>query len=124
MTIQPGDLNVSDTELARRVIVHARTTIAPCLNSLEGDDRLDAIAILSGVAKEALARGARGITNQRVGTASVSYGAASSWFTDDDRAALRALSEQAGAGDGSHPVGRFPLPTHVYRHVWPEEEER
>lgn len=124
MTILPGDLNVPDTELARRVIVHARTTIAPCLNSLDGGDREDAIAILSGAAKEAMARGARNVTSQRVGTASVSYGSASSWFTDDDRAALRALCAQASTTDGSHPIGRFPLPARAYRHVWPEEEDR
>lgn len=124
MAILPGDLNVSDAELARRVIVHARTTIAPCLNSLEGDDRLDAIAILAGVAKEALRRGSRDVVNQKVGTASVSYGSVSSWFTDDDRAALRALCAQASTTDGSHPIGRFPLATRAYRHVWPEEEER
>lgn len=124
MAILPADLNVPDVELARRVIVHARTTIAPCLNSLEGDDRLDAIAILAGVAKEALGRGSRSVVNQKVGTASVSYGPAESWFTKDDRASLRALCAQAGSGDGSHPIGRFPLPTRAYRHVWPEEEQR
>jgi hypothetical protein len=124
MSISPDNLGVSDVQLARRVIVHARMTIAPCLDSLTDEPREDAIAILAGVAKEAMARGARDVTSQRVGTASVSYGSASSWFTDDDKAALRALCAPASTADGSHPIGRFPLPARAYRHVWPEEEER
>lgn len=41
----------SDDSLARRVLVRARS-IAPCLDTLEGEPRLDAIAILTGVVAE------------------------------------------------------------------------
>lgn len=123
MTITAEDLNVPDELLARRVLAHARV-IAPCLQTLTGDAREDAIAILQGVAREAMARGARSVVSQSVGTARVSYGSASSWFTDDDRAALRVLCPAVAESVASagHPVGRFPNPTRAYKTVWPEEE--
>lgn len=123
MTIAAEDLKASDALLARRVLAHARV-IAPCLQTLTGDAREDAIAILQGVAREAMARGTRSVVSQSVGTARVSYGSASSWFTDDDRAALRVLCPAVAESVASagHPVGRFPKPTRAYKTVWPEEE--
>lgn len=122
MAIDALDLKVPDKVLARRVLAHARV-IAPCLPSLDGDAREDAIAILEGVAREAMARGSRLVTSQSVGSARVSYGSASSWFTDDDRDALRALCPAAATVSAAtgHPVGAFPRPTALYKHVWPEE---
>ncbi len=122
--IDPQDLGIPDTVLARRVLAHARTTIAPGLDSLEGDALEDAVAILSGVATEAMGRGSRSVTSQSVGTAKVSYGAAASWFSADDAAALRALCQQTPAVDAGHPVGRFPAATRAFRHMWPEEPNR
>lgn len=116
--ITPEELDV-DEQLARRVISTARS-FAPCLDSLVGDARENAIAILDGVAAEAEARGARSVASQSVGTARVTYGSATSWFTDDDRDGLRALCQAAASGAG-HPVGRFPKPAHALKKVWPEE---
>jgi hypothetical protein len=120
MAIKPEDLDIEDSELARRVIVHARA-IAPCLDSLADDPKRDAIAILSGVAREALARGVRSVASQGVGTARVTYGAASSWFTQDDRDALRSLCPST-AQSADHPVGLFPGWPRAYRELWPEED--
>lgn len=119
--IQPDELRVADQTLARRVLAHARV-IAPCLHSLDGDARLDALAILQGVAGEAQARGVRSVASQSVGTARVTYGSAESWFTDDDRAALRALCSETTVASAGHPVGSFPAPSRAFRTVWPERE--
>lgn len=114
--IAAEDITGVDATLARRVIVHARS-IAPCLESLDGDMKKDAVALLTGVAAEAAARGARHVRAQRIGPASVDYGPASSWFTDDDRRALRAL---CGAAAGGLPLGSFPRPGIIGR-LWPED---
>lgn len=116
--IEPDDLGV-DEQLARRVISTARS-FAPCLDTLTGTAREDAVAILSGVAAEAEARGVRSVASQSVGTAKVTYGSATSWFTDDDRDGLRALCQSVAAGAG-HPVGSFPAPSGALRKAWPEE---
>lgn len=123
VTVTPEDLGAGDVVLARRVIAHART-IVPCLDSLTGDARQAAVAVLTGVLAEAVARGARGVVSQRVGTASVTYTAASaaSWFTPDDRAALRALC-RTGLAAAGHPVGRFPPPSTALGRAWPDEPE-
>lgn len=121
MMILPSDIS-SDSNLGRRVLAVART-IAPCLNSLDGEAQADAIAILKGVAAEAAARGVRSVAHQGVGSASVTYsGGATSWFQPDDRAALRSLCAEA-AQSGGHPVGQFPRPDRSIRKVWPECEE-
>lgn len=118
--ISPDELGIPDLLLARRVIVHART-IASGLDLLDDPDRGDAVAILSGIAQEAAQRGARSVASQGVGTASVTYTAASaaSWFTADDRAALRGLVATVPAG--AHPVGTFPAANRALRSMWPEE---
>lgn len=124
MTIIASELGVPDQTLARRILVYARTVIAPRLDELEGNSREDAIAILTGVAREAQARGPRGITSQGVGSASVRYESTSTWFTEDDRQSLRALCarELAGIAASGHPIGVFPKPPRVFKAVWPEEE--
>lgn len=114
--IDKSDLTGVEETLALRVIATART-IAPCLNTLEGDDRLTAIAILRGVAAEAKSRGARHVRGQAVGPARVDYGPAESWFFADDRASLRALCGAAASGG---PIGSFPTGSLVAR-LWPEE---
>jgi hypothetical protein len=117
--IGPTDLGIDDTRLARTVIAVART-IAPCLDSLAGDARDDAIAILSGVAADA-ENAPRNVTSQKAGTASVTYGTVRSLFTDDDRAALRALCAAPGVPESAgHPVGRFPYESRALGAVWPE----
>lgn len=115
--ILPADLGIPDLGIAARVLAHART-FAPCLDLIDEMARVDAIAILSGVAQEAAQRGSRMVARQGVGSASVQYMSAASWFTDDDRAALQALAGTVASHD--HPVGRFPAPERAYRSIWPE----
>ena len=116
------DIRCSDRGLAARILAHARV-IAPCLTSLEDGDADLAVGILNAVAAEAQARGNRFIASQGVGSARVSYGAASSWFTQDDRDALRALCPAAARSAGGQPVGAFPAPARAFERVWPEERE-
>lgn len=106
--ISAPDLEGVDETLARRIIAMARS-IAPGLDSLEDDPRDDAIAILLGVAETATARGSLLIKQQVMGPARVTYTEAASWFSDDDRAALRALVE-ANSAPTFGPIGSFPWP--------------
>lgn len=122
--IKPSDINGVDEDLARRVIVAART-IAPCLDSLvdgPGDDdpkpKSDAIAILRAVAREGIARGSRLVKSQRIGPAWVEYTSADSWFSPDDRTSLRSLCELTTTA--GLPLGQFPKST-VVTNLWPEE---
>lgn len=116
--ITVSDLAGVENQLALRILAVART-IAP-LDTLEADSARDeAIAILRGVADEARARGSRLVKSQRAGTASVDYSAAESWFSADDRAALRALCG-GSSGSSSGPVGQFPTSRLVGR-LWPED---
>lgn len=104
--------------LAARIIATAKV-IAPCLDTLEGDDRATAIAILRGVARDAPT--SRNIRSERTLTASVDYATVDSWFTADDRAALRALCGASSNTPG--PVGRFPKPAAVTTGMYPETYE-
>lgn len=119
MAIDPADLVGIDAAMAARVIAVARS-IAPCLDSLVDADRTLAIGILTSVASEATARGMRGVKSQRIGPAAVEYFSATSWFADDDRAALRGLCP-AVAVPGT-PIGEFPTPGIIDR-VWPEQTD-
>ena len=70
-------------------------------------------------------RGDRRLVSQSVGTARATYVSsteAASWFTEDDRQALRSLCAVASLSSQGHPVGRFPDPSTAIRRVWPEEE--
>lgn len=116
--ILPTELDIPDQALALRVLVHARTVIAPGLDLLEDPERAAAVAILSGVAQEAAQRGPRSVLQQSIGSARVVYSGASGWFTPDDVAALRGLCQSTPSGD--HPVGAFPRPERAYRNIWPE----
>jgi hypothetical protein len=115
-----SDLRI-DEAIARRLLIVARS-IAPGLSVLDGEAKNDAIAILQGIAEEAAARGPRFISSQSVGPASVSYSAVRSWFSDDERAALRALVAGAsGAAAPGLPVGNFPKPNTTIGRIWPED---
>ena len=118
--ITADDLGLKDAALAARIIAHARA-IAPCLDSLTDDRKKEAVAILQAIGRDAQASGARGVASRQVGTARVTYREVPSWFTEDDRAALRALCGIAAVTAG-HPVGRFPAPPAAYRALWPEQE--
>lgn len=116
--IVPDDFPDVDESTARRIIVAARA-IAPGIEELEdgSEPHKDAIAILTGVAREVLARGSRQIHSQRVGPASITYALVQSSFTDDDRAGLRLLTN--ASAPSTSPIGAFPLERPIGR-MWPE----
>lgn len=117
MEMIPDDLSGVDTDLARRVIAYARS-IAPCLDSLDGEDKNTAIAILKGVAADAQPRGSRLVASQRTADSSVTYRDVGSWFTSDDRAALRAMC--TASASGPLPLGSFPQPSRRMHDLFPE----
>lgn len=124
--IVPSDIPSVDEGMARRIIAIARS-IAPCLDSLvdgAGDKDpkplSDAIAILTGIAREGVARGSRLVKSQRIATAAVEYTVDGSWFSVDDRAALKSLCGVAAVA--GLPVGRFPR-AGVVTGMWPEEQD-
>jgi len=118
--IAPNDLTGVDEDLARRILVTARS-IAPCLDTLDDADpsepRSAALAILKGVAKNG--GNPHGIKSQRVGPAAVEYNA-SSWWSDDDRAALRSLCVAPDPLPGM-PVGSVPKTSQVVSRMFPED---
>jgi hypothetical protein len=103
--IKPEDIS-TDEDLARRILVRARS-IAPCLNDIPDDDdrKLDAIAILKGVVAEVPAPGARRVRSRGRNGTSISYSDVGGAFSDDDMASLRSLCD---AGTSGLPVGSFP----------------
>jgi len=105
VTINPDEIS-GDEDLARRILVRARS-IAPCLNSIPDDDdrRKDAIAILKGVVAEVPAPGARRVRSRGRNGTSISYSDIGGAFSDDDMASLRSLCETATIG---LPIGSFP----------------
>lgn len=116
--IEATDLPGVDESLARRIIATARS-IAPGLDDLTGEPYEDAIAILLGVATDAGPRGSRMIKSQRTATSGVEYFDVASWFSADDRAALRALV--SAIATGGLPQGSFPRPSRALSHIMPHE---
>jgi hypothetical protein len=119
--ILPTDLAAASEDLARRIIVLARS-IAPCLDTLEdgageGDPKpkSEAIAILKGVAADVRMRG---VKSQASGSSRVEYIVNGSSFSADDRASLRSLCATSTAG---LPVGSFPKPSPAVMRLFPEE---
>ncbi|WP_282946961.1 hypothetical protein [Cellulomonas endometrii] len=116
--IGPTDLPGLDEDVARRLIAAARS-IAPCLDSLTGELRKDAIAILKGVATELPPAGTGRMRSQSRNGTSVTWADFSSAFTTDDRSSLRALCSTVAAAGA--PIGHFPVSTVACR-IWPPEE--
>lgn len=114
--ITHGDITGVSESTARRILVLARS-IAPCLDTLDGDARQDAVAILQGVAADVVTRGSRAVKSQRVGPASVEYVVSASSFSDEDRAALRSLCSLTSTA--ALPMGSFPSDRPLSR-MWPE----
>lgn len=112
------ELGVSDEDLARRVLVRART-IAPCLDSLEGEAKLNAIAILKGVISEIPAAGTRRVKSKARNGTSITYESFGAAFGAEEISNLRSL---CGATTGlGLPVGSFPA-AGVFAGIWPEEK--
>ncbi|MCC4250714.1 hypothetical protein [Microbacterium testaceum] len=116
--ITPDDLPEVDEDVARRIILAARS-IAPCIDSFadESEQKKDALAVLRGVADEAPAKGSRRARAQRIGSASIDYWDANTWHAED-RALLRSLCVPAtplGLPRGSFPTER-PVSS-----LWPEK---
>lgn len=120
MVIEWEQISPGDESLGRRVLVLART-IAPCLDSLEGEALKNAVAVLEGVVQGIRARGARGIKSQTIGPARVEYIVDASSFDDDARTSLASLCAlpDTSRGSAGAPVGSFPVERPVGR-VWPE----
>lgn len=116
--IVPSDLTGMSEVAARRLIAVART-IAPCLDTLAGDARETAVAILRGVAAELPAPGTGRIRSQSRNGTSVTWADYSTAFGPDDRAALQALCGVSISAAGA-PVGSFPAST-AARGIWPPE---
>lgn len=116
--ITSDDLTGVDPTVARRLLVVARA-VAPCIPNLEGDAKLDAIAILQSVATELPGPGMTRARSQSRNGTSVSWADYSSAFSADDRSALRALCS-ASLGVTGAPVGSFP-PAVITRDIWPPE---
>lgn len=116
--IQPSDLEGVPETTARRVLATARS-IAPCIATIEGEPRLDAIAILQALAADGISRGSRHVRSQRVGPAGVEYRDVGSWFSEDDKSALRALCSITGSP--RDPSGSFPAASRTVSELWPEE---
>jgi hypothetical protein len=117
MVMVPSDLDGYDEDLARRVLMYART-IAPCLDSLTGENKSNALAILKGVAKEVAVAVSRQIAGQGLGPANVRYFEVASYFSIDDRAGLRFLCGASIVSAG--PRGSFPPPSRHVQNLWPE----
>lgn len=122
MAITPGDLPGVDENVARRVIATARS-IAPCLDSLDGEKKKDAIAVLLGVVAEVPTAGSRRVRSQSRNGTSVTLLDYTGAFTTEDRAALRALCGAAEAVTAGGPVGSFP-PSTITDRIWPPERPR
>ena len=116
--ITPGDLPGMEDAAARRLIAAARS-IAPCIDTLEGDLRATAVAILQGVAAEVPAPGTGRVRSQSRNGTSVTWADYGSAFGKDDRDALRALCAAASGPIGA-PVGSFP-PSTIACRIWPPE---
>ncbi|WP_374978100.1 hypothetical protein ACEYYH_10490 [Microbacterium trichothecenolyticum] len=101
---------------ARRILQIARTFV-PCLDSLTGEEKANAIAILQAAALELPEPGSRRVRSQSRNGTSRSLDAYESAFTLEDRAALRALCGSAPATPT--PVGSFPEERPLSG-VWPE----
>jgi hypothetical protein len=103
--IHPLQLS-SDEDLARRILVRARS-IAPGIDLIPDDDdrKLDAIAILKGVIAEIPAPGAGRVKSRGRNGTTISYNDPRGAFTDDDMASLRSLVAALPAG---LPIGSFP----------------
>lgn len=117
--ITHADLGIQDEDLARRVLVRART-IAPCIDNFSEDseERKDAIAILKGVLAELPAAGEARIRSIGRNGTNITLADIASAFDGDASISLRSLCEAATDGAGL-PLGSFPENTPLSR-LFPE----
>lgn len=121
MPITPDDFTGSDENGRRRLLVIARS-IAPCLDSLKGSAREDAIAVLSVVAAEVPASGSRRTKSMSRNGTSITFDGYESAFTHEDRVALRSLCAAASTDPPAGlPEGSFPAASSSLEQEWPEE---
>jgi hypothetical protein len=121
--IQATDLTGVDPALANRLLAIARSITSGMddLVDISGGAplRTQAIAILVGVAGVVAPRGSMMIKQQVIGPARVTYTEQNSWFSDDDRAALRALVAANSAATFG-PLGDFPCPDEIVEYAFRE----
>jgi len=121
VVIDATELQV-DEDTALRVLATART-IAPTIHDVvDTQSRNELVAVLRGVAKDAAARGSLLVRGQRMGPGGVDYTDATSWFTDDVRATLRAICRSASITTAG-PIAHFPKASPVTTNLWPEQYE-
>lgn len=114
--ILPNEIS-DDENLARRILVRARS-IAPGINNIPDDDdrRLDLIAILKGVVAEVPSPGAGRVRSRSRNGTSITYNDVGGAFSEDAIASLRSLVAASPAG---LPIGSFPE-AHAFNREWPE----
>ena len=108
----------SDEDLAREVILVARS-IAPCIATFEeGDPRQrDALAVIRRVYQALEVRGSHMVASEQSGSTAVRYAAVETAFDGQPARALRTLCAEVGMG--GHSQGVFPTGRPISR-VWPE----
>ncbi|MEX8058738.1 hypothetical protein [Microbacterium sp. 16-032] len=118
MAITTEDLEVSDDDLRRRIMVTARR-IAPCIDTLAdgSEEKANAVAILRGVVAELPEAGARRTRSVSRNGTSMSFADIEAAFTSETRADLESLCAAAPIG---MPEGAFPVDD-VFDRLWPEE---
>ena len=89
MAITPNDLDTDDDSLARRVLHQARL-IAPCLDSLDGENRETAIAVIDGLIAELPEPGSARVKSLSRNGTSMTFDLSSA-FTLDVRTSLGAF---------------------------------
>lgn len=115
--ITPNDLG-GNADNARRVLVRART-IVPLLDTLEGEPRETAIAILRGALAEMPDPGERRLRRMNRNGTGVDLDAAGPMFTPEDEADLRSLFD-AAQPVAAAPMGSFPVDD-LFPQLWPGE---
>ncbi|WP_439593894.1 hypothetical protein [Microbacterium sp.] len=117
--ITPKDITGVDDDLAREVLVLARS-IAPGIDALEGEPRKDAIAIIRRVARDSPTAGSRRTRSMSRNGTSMSFSSGAT-FDDDAVRALLALCTTATESRPGLPRGSFPKQSPL-TNVWPEGE--
>lgn len=117
--VSPEDLG-TDTDLARRILIRART-VAPWLRTAGegGELQADVLAILKGVYKRAADIGTGVIASQGRNGTSRSYRDIRSAFWQEDIDNLRSLGPDADTPRRAMPAGSFPTDRPLSR-LFPE----
>lgn len=109
-----------DEDLGRRVLLYA-SSVAPCLQSLDGERREDAVAVLRSIAADIESAPGYRVKSRTRGEWTTTYFSdteITSIISAADRDALKMLC--GGARLAGSPRGQFPAPHLPLLHMWPE----